>query len=247
MRGLTTVYLDIETIPGPTPPPLIWPADPGLADLKAPANYKDEAKIEEWLKAAECRAIESYEHGLAQMKANQEAQWATESLDSMRGRILCIGAAIEDDPAEVFCRSPETPEGLRETLDDFHFWVADTLGAGPASIKWVGFNLRSFDLRWIYHHAVKYKLTRLASIIPRERYSKAVEDVRDIWSGGEYGDRTKLSDLAAFLGLEGKGEGLDGSKIWDAYRAGRLDEICDYCARDVALTREIHQRLLGRL
>lgn len=244
MRGLTTLYVDIETIPGAVPPAMIWPCDPDIANLKAPSNYKDEAKIEEWLKSAECRALETFDKGLQQAKENVEANWAAESINPLKGRILCIGAAINDEPVQVFCHDPVTPEAQRSTLDDFRYWLESSLGE-MAMIKWVGFNVKGMDLRWIFQHSVKFRLTKLARLIPRERYSKMVEEIRDIWTGGEYGDRTRLSDIAEFLGLEGKSEGMDGSKVWPAYRAGKLSEIIEYCRRDVELTREIHKHLTG--
>lgn len=40
-----------------------------------------------------------------------------------------------------------------------------------------------------------------------------------------------------------KDEGLDGSRVQDAYEAGRLEEIVAYCARDVVATAELYRRL----
>ena len=40
-----------------------------------------------------------------------------------------------------------------------------------------------------------------------------------------------------------KEEGLDGSKVQDFYEKGRLDEIVDYCARDVVATGELFRRV----
>ena len=40
-----------------------------------------------------------------------------------------------------------------------------------------------------------------------------------------------------------KEEGIDGSRVQDAYEAGRLEEIVAYCARDVIATAELFRRL----
>lgn len=40
-----------------------------------------------------------------------------------------------------------------------------------------------------------------------------------------------------------KDEGLDGSRVQEYYEAGRLQEIVDYCIRDVAATARLFQRL----
>lgn len=44
-----------------------------------------------------------------------------------------------------------------------------------------------------------------------------------------------LDELAKLIGFPGK-LGMDGSKVWDAYRDGRLNEIRNYCETDVVNT-----------
>ena len=41
-----------------------------------------------------------------------------------------------------------------------------------------------------------------------------------------------LDDLAKLIGFPGK-LGMDGSKVWDAYQQGKLNEIRNYCETDV--------------
>ena len=50
-----------------------------------------------------------------------------------------------------------------------------------------------------------------------------------------------LDDLAKLCGFPGK-LGMDGSKVWDAYKAGRLEEIRNYCETDVANTHLVFLR-----
>ena len=44
-----------------------------------------------------------------------------------------------------------------------------------------------------------------------------------------------LDDLAKLFGFPGK-LGMDGSKVWEAWQAGKAAEICDYCETDVINT-----------
>ena len=44
-----------------------------------------------------------------------------------------------------------------------------------------------------------------------------------------------LDDLSRLIGFPGK-LGMDGSKVWEAYQQGRLDEIRNYCETDVVNT-----------
>ena len=111
------------------------------------------------------------------------------------------------------------------------------------SIRWVGFNLTTFDLNWLRHRAVKYGLRDLSYQLPAERYPRNVFDIRSWWLGPDYRGEGTLDDVAKFFGIEGKTAGMDGSQVFDYWRDGRLDEIAEYCRRDVELTRELHQRI----
>ena len=51
-----------------------------------------------------------------------------------------------------------------------------------------------------------------------------------------------LDKLARVLGIEGK-QGMDGSMVWDYYKAGRHAEIAEYCADDARITREVYKRM----
>ena len=64
-------------------------------------------------------------------------------------------------------------------------------------------------------------------------------------TAGGTGGRIKLDALCKALGIEGKPDDIDGSKVWDFVKAGEHQKVCDYCADDVRKTREIYQRMTG--
>jgi predicted PolB exonuclease-like 3'-5' exonuclease len=58
-----------------------------------------------------------------------------------------------------------------------------------------------------------------------------------------------LDDFAKLLGFPGK-LGMDGSQVWNAYQAGRIADIRDYCETDVVNTHLVFlrfQRMRGQL
>ena len=57
----------------------------------------------------------------------------------------------------------------------------------------------------------------------------------DLLSGYGASTRTSLNEIAAVLGLPGKIDGMDGSKVEEAAIAGRHDEICRYCEIDTVM------------
>lgn len=66
-------------------------------------------------------------------------------------------------------------------------------------------------------------------------------DLMDVLAGYQPRASAPLDDVAQMLGLPGK-LGMDGSKVWTAYQAGRLGEIRDYCETDVLNTYLVYLR-----
>lgn len=73
------------------------------------------------------------------------------------------------------------------------------------------------------------------------RYHMRHLDLMDVMA--MYGGRANapLDDLAKLCGFPGK-LGMDGSKVWDAYKAGKIEEIRNYCETDVANTHLVYLR-----
>ncbi|MEL6868740.1 MAG: 3'-5' exonuclease [Pseudomonadota bacterium] len=74
-------------------------------------------------------------------------------------------------------------------------------------------------------------------------------DLMDVLAGFQGRGRAPLDDIAVMLGLPGK-LGMSGDKVYDAFLAGRLGDIRDYCETDVANTYLVYlhfERLRGRI
>ena len=73
------------------------------------------------------------------------------------------------------------------------------------------------------------------------RYHTRHLDLMDILAMFNGRANAPLDDLAKLCGFPGK-LGMDGSKVWDAYKAGKLEEIRNYCETDVANTHLVFLR-----
>lgn len=67
------------------------------------------------------------------------------------------------------------------------------------------------------------------------RYHSRHLDLMDLLAMYQPRANVPLDDLAKLCGFPGK-LGMDGSAVWGAYLAGRIDEIRDYCETDVVNT-----------
>ena len=212
---MTTLYLDIETIPTD----LDWVIDDLRAKIKPPAQYKKPESIAEWMEAkADIElAKDIHETGL----------------DGSFGRICCIGYAFDDEPVQTVGTHLQMTE--HTILADF---AADINSRKITKI--VGHNVFDFDLEFIKKRAiikgVKIELPFLAS-----KYDSIFFDTMTKWSTQK---RISMDKLARVLGIEGKGD-VDGSMVWDMYQRGEDKAIADYCADDVRMVREIYKRMIG--
>jgi len=126
----TTLYIDIETIPGDV--------KPSVEDIKAPSNYKDEAKIK------------------AYKEDNLDKEYRKQSLDTTAGKILCLGYAIDDGEVTVLTGSEEDIlNGLFEAIKD-------------EQMIWVGHYILGFDFPFVFHASIKHGSKLKNLMPPRE-------------------------------------------------------------------------------
>jgi predicted PolB exonuclease-like 3'-5' exonuclease len=114
----------------------------------------------------------------------------------------------------------------------------------PQLVSWngAGFDLPVLHYRGLIHsvRAPRYWDTgdedrefRFNNYI--SRYHMRHCDVMDLLSLYQGRAVAPLDEIAQLLGLPGK-LGMDGSQVWDAYQAGRLADIRNYCETDVVNT-----------
>ena len=225
---MVTIYLDIETCPAQDP---AVKAD-FLASVKAPGQYKKPESIAEWMKE--------------NAEAEADSAWRKTSFDGALGHICVIGLAF-DDGHPVALHSPEWLKDEAFILESF-FTQIDARIAQQPNVRpvFVGHNVIDFDLRFIFQRAVMLGV-RPSRHVPfsAKPWDDGVFDTMVRWAGTK--DRVKLDKLAKAMGLQLKGseigEEIDGSKVWDFVRDGRIADVAKYCCGDIERTRGIHKRM----
>jgi len=222
------LYLDIETIPAQRTDVRDMLAE----TVKPPANYKKAETIAEWEKTDKPAAIEE--------------AWRKTSFDGAFGQLAVIGAAMDDEDPFTFWAGDWQSEGYeRRLLESFGVWLTESIAPNEElSAVIVGHYVSEFDLRFIRHRSI------INSIRPHRIISRACEakpwetdkvyDTMVQWAGVK--GSISLDKLCRAFGLRGKGD-MDGSKVWDAVREGRIAEVEAYCADDVRKVRDVHRRM----
>lgn len=157
------------------------------------------------------------------------------SFDGTFGRLCCIGVIKEGPQGTLF------KDVLRGTEKEMltQFWE---LGKGV--FRFVGHNVWGFDMPFLVQRSIINGVRPLP--INFRRYVKEpLYDTMLEWTFWNL-DRDKfpkLDTLAKVLGFPTSKDEMDGSEVWDYYKAGKLDEICTYCMKDVELTRKVYYKM----
>lgn len=213
------IYIDIETIPDQSPG-----ARQGFIDaVEAPGQYKKPESIQKWKDE--------------NAETEGDNQWRRTALNGSRGEIFCIGYALNDAPASVIRGDTE-----RDTLQIFGEVVSATLRHSSVTPYFIGHNVLSFDLRFLWQRYVVNGIRPGFKIPHTDRPGGNNHfDTMHEWAG--WGNRISQDNLAKALGLPGKPNDIDGSKVWDFVSAGEHKKVMDYCLDDVEQVREIYKRL----
>jgi predicted PolB exonuclease-like 3'-5' exonuclease len=152
-------------------------------------------------------------------------------------KIVCIGALVASRQPEGWrvdaLGAPHT--GDRSEADLIKAF-ADRVGQlKPQLITWNG---HSFDLPVLRYRAM---VSRVAAegLQVRQYFHRFTEDALDLCDVlGSYvpGVKVKLDEVTKILGLPGKPEGIDGSRVEEMVLAGQIEEVASYCESDVLNT-----------
>ena len=209
------LYIDIETI-GTEDPAVIAEIAAGISP---PGNISKAETIAAWEQDKKPAAV-------------AEAVART-SFDGGAGRVICFGYAIDDN-------TPQTIVGSERAILENVWRLLPPMSNATA----VGHNV-GWDVRFLWQRFVVNDIrppSWLRAAVNAKPWQLA--DTMTLWNP-DRDKRISLDKLCRILGIQTpKGE-LDGSKIWDAYRAGEIERITEYCAADVIAMRECYRRMVA--
>jgi len=149
-------------------------------------------------------------------------------LDGTWGRIFCISYAMNDDPID--CLSGDEKDVIKS------FWKI-----ALKADMYIGFNVLDFDFRFIIQRSIIHKIQPTVDISFRRYTNFPIYDIMWEWTGWQR--KISMDELAHAMGLKTSKKDLDGSRVHEYYKKGKLKEIEKYCNADVELTRQIYKRM----
>lgn len=161
-----------------------------------------------------------------------ETLLSSTSFDGGFGRIACISYAIND--GEVKTLSGDE----RKILQDFWNIAKDVF-------LFVGYNIFDFDLRFIYQRSIVLGVRPTKDLSFARYRNSPIFDVMCEWVKWNLQNKVSLNHLAKALGFPtSKGGDVEGKNVAQAFEDGRIQEICEYCEKDVELTRKIYKKMI---
>lgn len=231
------LFIDVETIPSQHPDALVEVR----ANLKPPGTLKKaESIVAWWANDATAAAEEAHRK---------------QALDGgTMGEIISIACVTEDGEQWVRCRAAGESEAelLREFFAVVEGWTQAeaermTLGhpdAWPVDAHFPVAHNAAFDLGFLWRRAIVNRVP-----VPRWLPGPSARAGKDFgcsmlaWAG--FGGRVSLDALCRCLGIESPKSDLDGSKVYDAWKAGEVERIAAYNLKDAQATAGVWHRLQG--
>ena len=164
------------------------------------------------------------------------------ALKAEKGRVLTIGVVVEENNRVVhqglFGRDRQT--GMfhldeAKTLQCFWNFIGEVVEGRDL---FIGHNILDFDLPFLIKRSIIHRIKPAKISFVRFRQSPIFDTM---WEWSLWRERISLNDVAEAIGIcSPKDSGIDGSQIYDYFRAGKHREIALYCMRDVECMREIY-------
>ena len=249
------IYIDIETLRAPEETRLQMLEDV-KNNFKAPSTItKAQAAIDLGLTDAKDIKFTSkddmiarWEKELAESKSESVAneKWEKTSFDPNVAPIACICISYKNTDGFTTKQQFSLTESGDEAfmLHCFHAEVNRLCSANGAEIRkpnFIGHYINKFDLPFIWKRSVINDVATCKGVKWIDaKHGYNCYDTMTAWSG--YGNSISADSLCGLLGIKGKTEGMDGSKVYDTWQTDP-QKVIDYCHQDVSMVKEIHERL----
>lgn len=193
-------------------------------------------------------------HPAVMTKADTIAKWEAEqkptaiaealaktALDGSFGRVCVIGWSVDGEPVQTVYSATDEAAVLRDFAEQL---AVPRIAIFDTSV--VGHNVSAFDLRFLLQrytvHGIKPPFVIRRAAQARAWEADKVFDTMVQWAG--VGNRVSLGKLCLALNIPSpKGGDITGATVGRAVAEGRITEVAEYCARDVAAVIAVWQRL----
>lgn len=240
-------FLDLETIPGQSSYESFL--KDAQENFKAPSSLtKGQACDDLGITGNDAKylskddAVAKWEKEFSTTRAPEVAEenWRRTALDGGKGEVVSIAWAVEDDDVVSVQRDyTSTAYGEAELISDFYAQLFARLkGRKPF---FVGQYIAGFDLQFLFLRSVILGIRPPFDLPFNGRHEQHFYDTKIAWGG--FKGTASQDSICKALGIQGKPDDIDGSKVWDFVKSGKIDRVAEYNRDDVEKNRMIYKRL----
>ena len=208
-----------------------------MFDIETVCEYKD---YETFLSNDE-RGAKLFEGKWKKMGWDQKFSLEDSYLDqggiiSTYGKICCISFGYIDDNNksqvrsiydEDECKIVENFNNLLKKIEKKNFKIS-------------GFRILHFDIVWILHKLHKYGIepADIINIYNKKPWENRIVDMAEDWKG-KFAYSYSFDEMVYELGVNSPKDNMNGSQVQEYFYSGRIEEIKEYCEKDVLACIEV--------
>lgn len=238
------LYFDVETIPAQQQRLLQIITEgvrsdlaAALAAVRAPSNYKDEAKIVAYVESAKAEITEDH-------AAKAESKLHSTGLDGAYGELYCFGFAVNDGEARIISRGTDLSADSERAIVRAWFGAVSEMIDTRMKPTLVGHNISGFDIRFIHQRAMVLGVKTPHWLqVDAKPWDETIFDTMVRWAGPR--DRVSLTKLCHAFGIEDE-DTITGAEVWDCIKRGEHAKVEEHCRIDIDKVRRIHRRMTFR-
>lgn len=109
-----------------------------------------------------------------------------------------------------------------------------------------GHSIKNFDIPVLGKRMLKYKIkpSEIINLWNKKPWENTSLDLGEIFCFGAWGRNSSSLDLiACHLGVESPKKEMNGAHVHEAFYQGKIDEIAEYCERDVSALIDIFEKM----
>jgi hypothetical protein len=202
-----TVFFDIETAPLPEEEVVKF-----MPEFSAPSNYKDQAKIDEYIKG-------------------RKAEWLDRAaLSPLTGKVCAIGV---EQNGEVTLHLDDDEQMLLTKF--WRQWASDR----GLYTNYVGFNITQFDIPFLIRRSWKLGIPIPFELHGNRFWELGFVDVMNLWQCGDRKETISLDSLCKFLGVGAKN---GSGEFFHKLLKEDPEKAKEYLTNDLRLIRRCYER-----
>jgi len=154
-------------------------------------------------------------------------------------RVVCLSFGMwENGQMKIKTLYEENEKDLINKIANL-FHTAASRGYTP-----VGWNIKNFDLPWLYRKMLIYgiQIPTLINTFGVKPWELKSTDLKELWKGGSNLDVT-FEEACYSMGIVNPKNTLGGDKVHSAWHDGEIDQIKKYCEEDVRAMIDMVQKI----